>query len=1733
MADQLPVRFQQLFDLTQLGVAPTSIGFQTLSLQSEKYITVRDDSSVSIFDTSNPGPPQKRAVRVDSAMMHPTHSILSLKAQNLLQVHKIDGAQAERVASHQMTENVEFWKWISPTSIGIVTSTAVYHWNIESGNAPQLMFQRLPNLAAHQIINYQVNHDMTWMALVGIQQSGDRIIGHTQLYSAEKSVSQPLDACAASFGTRTAPGQPKPVTIFCFASRQTRENGTMFITEVGGSTGAQKVQVPVFFPDNTPNDFPLSVEISARYSVVYLITKEGYFHLYDSETGKRIILNQISADTLFISAPSTSNGGIITINKKGQVMSLTVNENTIIPYISNTMKDLTLAISLASRANLPGAESLFQQQFQQLIQTGQYAAAAKVAAESPKGVLRTAATLNLLKSLPGSGQSSPLLTYFTVLLEKGKLNEQETAELAIPLLQQGRKEHVETWLKDDKLFCSESFGDVLRPIDPRLALLVYERAKVHHKVVAMLAETGQYDLLIAYSKRENYTPNWMQLLQAIIARNPAAASAFAKMLITFEGGPLMDPNAAVDAFMINNNVMEVTSLLLDVLNKDNPAQANLQTRLLEINLKLAPRVADAIFQNKKFTHYDRARIAAAAEQAGLIHRAIEHYENLSDVKRLLSTAKGLTTDFLVGYFANMNTKDTLELLRELLKSNLSQNLEGVVAVCVRKTPPPTNETTAEQFQPLQPVRLFEEFGSIQGTYLYLKQVVSLYKASKDVVFKFIEAAAKVGVSQDVEAACRAYEYDPLAVRELLKEIKLPDQLSLVIVCDKYGYVDDLTHYLVRNNMLQFVENYVQNINPMNTPVVVGALLDEGVDESKIKSIINAVGHLCPVDKLVEEVEKRNRLKLLRPWLEARFNEGNREPSTHNALAKILIITNDERREQFLLTNQYYDSAVVGKFCEQNEPDLALVAYKRGGLHLDVINVTNQASMFKQQARYLVELQSPELWAHVLNETNPYRRQLIDNVVQNVLPETQNPTVVSNTVKAFMDADLPNELIELLDRIVLESSNTEFSKNKKLQNLLILTAIKSAPTRVMDYVNRLNEYDGEGIATVALQKGLLEEAFTMYKKLKKNLEAITVLVDNLKNLQRAQDFATKINEPAVWSKLGRAQLQEKKVADSIDSFLKADDPESFYLVIQTAKEAAEFDPLVKYLRMARKLKKEKIDTELAFALAHTNKLAEMEDFITSPNVAKIQEVADSCFNQGLYEAARICYSSVNNYKRLASTLIKLGQYGPAVEAARKAANIDTWKEVNKACVDAGEIRLAQVCGLNIIVYGEELDEIVQHYEVRGKVDELISLIESGLGLERAHQGMFTALAQLYSNYKPEKLKEHLNLFISRINIGKVCNTCRDNQQWNSLAYLFSHDNEHDKAIKVMMEHSVDAWDDVQFKDFISKVKNHDLYYDAIQFYLEQHPRRILDLLNVIREKVDPVRVVDRMKKLGSVPLIKGYLVSVQEKNLAPVNETLNQIYIEEEDFVALKDSIDSYDNFDSIALANSLEKSQSLEFRRIAAHLYASNKRFKQSIDLSKKDKLYQDAMKSASLSKDKEIAEELLRYFVEINSPHSFAACLYVCYDLIRPDVALELAWKNNLVDFVMPFIIQTFREYTTKIDSLSAAMRPPAAGDSPLPPYMMTPPPHGMAGPHFPPAGVHPPHMMTPPPPGMVPPGMAPPGMPPPGMMPPGMAPPGMHPPHMMTPPSQGPPQKHQGLQPPPKGSNFDPNDFSAFGDM
>ncbi|KAK4240826.1 hypothetical protein C8A03DRAFT_31102 [Achaetomium macrosporum] len=1623
MAPALPIKFQELFQLSSLGVNQTAITFNTCTLESDSFVCLRDKKDeasspeVLIVDLKNANNVIRRPIKADSAIMHWTRQVIALKAQlRTLQIFDLE--QKQKLKSTTMSEDVTFWKWISESTLGLVTENAIYHWNVfdPSQAAPVKVFDRNTNLQGNQIINYRTSADGKWMVVVGISPQQGRVVGAMQLYSKDRGISQAIEGHAAAFGTIRLDGAPEDTKLFTFAVR-TAVGAKLHIVEVDHpetNPAFPKKAVDVFFPPEAANDFPVALQISQKYGIIYLITKYGFIHLYDLETATCIFMNRISGETIFTACGDKESTGVLGINRKGQVLFVSADENTIVPYVLES-HGTELALKLASRAGLPGADNLYQQRFEQLFANGNYQEAAKVAANSPRGFLRTPLTIERFKRLPQQpGQMSHILQYFGMLLDKGSLNQHETIELAQPVLAQNRKQLLQKWLAENKLECSEQLGDMVRPHDMTMALAIYLKANVPHKVVAGFAETGQFDKILPYCAQAGYQPDFVQLLQHIVRVNPEKGAEFATSLANHEGGSLVDLERVVDIFQSQGMVQQATAFLLDALKDNKPEHGHLQTRLLEMNLINAPQVADAILGNDMFSYFDKARIASLCEQAGLLQRALDLYEDPAAVKRVIVNIPGMPNfnpDWLVEYFGRLSVEQSIDCLDAMMKHNIRQNLQSVVQIAIKY---------AELLGAQRLIDLFEKYKTAEGLYYFLGSIVNVSE-DPEVVFKYIEAATKMGQIREVERICRDNSvFNPEKVKNFLKEAKLSEMLPLMIVCDRFNFVHDLVLYLYQHQQFKSIEIYVQQVNPSRTPGVIGGLLDVDCDESIIKNLLATVNPVSiPIDELVREVETRNRLKLLLPFLEATLAAGNQQQAVYNALAKIYIDSNNNP-EKFLKENDQYDTLTVGKYCEKRDPNLAYIAYRKGQNDLELVNITNENAMYKAQARYLLERADRELWMFVLSENNLHRRSVVDQVISTAVPESTDPAKVSEAVACFLAADLPAELIELLEKIVLEPS--PFSDNQNLQNLLMFTAAKADKARVMDYIHRLDNFSADEIANVCIEVGLFEEAFEVYKKIDNKEAAVNVLVEHVVSIDRAQAYAEEVDIPQVWSKVAKAQLDGLRVSDSIDSYIRAEDPKNYEEVIEIAVAAGKNEELIKYLRMARKtLREPAIDTALAFCYARLDQLAELEDFLRATNVANVEESGDKAYAEGLFEAAKIFYTSISNWAKLATTLVHLEDYQAAVDCARKANNIKVWKEVHEACVGKKEFRLAQICGLNLIVDAEQLQALVKQYERNGYFDELINLLEQGLGLERAHMGMFTELGIALSKYHPERLMEHLKLFWSRMNLPKMIRACEEANLWPELVFCYYHYDEFDNAALAVMERPENSWEHQQFKEITVKVANLEIYYKAINFYLEQHPSLLTDLLQVLTPRIDVNRVVRMFQKSDNLPLIKPFLLSVQSQNKRTVNDAINDLLIEEEDYKTLRDSVEHYDNYDAVDLAGRLEKHDLVFFRQIAASIYRKNKRWEKSINLSKQDKLWKDAIETAAISGKPDVVEELLRYFVDIGNRECYVGMLYACYDLIRPDLVLELSWRNGLNDFTMPYMINLLCQQTKELAALKA----------------------------------------------------------------------------------------------------------------
>jgi len=106
-------------------------------MESDKFICIREtgaNNSVVIVDMASPTTPMRRPITAESALMNPSSKVIALKATvpavagDSLQIFNLE--LKSKMKSFQITQPVVFWKWITPSKLGLVTATSVYHWDM-------------------------------------------------------------------------------------------------------------------------------------------------------------------------------------------------------------------------------------------------------------------------------------------------------------------------------------------------------------------------------------------------------------------------------------------------------------------------------------------------------------------------------------------------------------------------------------------------------------------------------------------------------------------------------------------------------------------------------------------------------------------------------------------------------------------------------------------------------------------------------------------------------------------------------------------------------------------------------------------------------------------------------------------------------------------------------------------------------------------------------------------------------------------------------------------------------------------------------------------------------------------------------------------------------------------------------------------------------------------------------------------------------------------------------------------------------------------------------------------------------------------------------------------------------------------------------------------------------------------------------------------------------------------
>ncbi|KAK7087962.1 clathrin heavy chain 2-like [Littorina saxatilis] len=346
-----PITINELVQLAHIGIPKEQVTWSRVTLTSDKWISVRHDNredlgnrraTVTVLSPKEGTISYAGQTSADSVLMNPTQPIIALKAGFRFEVFNLDTKML--IGRTHLHEPVSYWTWLNSDIVAIVTDTAVFHWDLWQGDCPpERVFSRHHRLAFSEIVSYKADPSIKWLAITGLIPEDERISGVTQLYSVDEDITQCISAHAVCFSLYHFAENPRPSTVFCVSSRETQDQGKVHVIELGpykaGNFAPRNVYDHIHFLDDMERyDFPISLQVSTEYGLLFVVTKYGYLYMCDMETAMCLCCTRISVDVIFASTLNTDTQGILGITRGGQVLTVDLKKDGFISYLRETTK---------------------------------------------------------------------------------------------------------------------------------------------------------------------------------------------------------------------------------------------------------------------------------------------------------------------------------------------------------------------------------------------------------------------------------------------------------------------------------------------------------------------------------------------------------------------------------------------------------------------------------------------------------------------------------------------------------------------------------------------------------------------------------------------------------------------------------------------------------------------------------------------------------------------------------------------------------------------------------------------------------------------------------------------------------------------------------------------------------------------------------------------------------------------------------------------------------------------------------------------------------------------------------------------------------------------------------------------------------------------------------------------------------------------------------------------------
>ena len=136
---QHPIVLSEVLDLPSLGISADAIKFGSTTMESNNFIVscemVDGKQTVCMIDMKDGNKISRKPISAEAAIMNPVSKVLALRAGTQLQIFNLD--LRAKMKSHNMSEPLIHWCWVSPNLIALITQSGVYHWSLEGDSTTQ------------------------------------------------------------------------------------------------------------------------------------------------------------------------------------------------------------------------------------------------------------------------------------------------------------------------------------------------------------------------------------------------------------------------------------------------------------------------------------------------------------------------------------------------------------------------------------------------------------------------------------------------------------------------------------------------------------------------------------------------------------------------------------------------------------------------------------------------------------------------------------------------------------------------------------------------------------------------------------------------------------------------------------------------------------------------------------------------------------------------------------------------------------------------------------------------------------------------------------------------------------------------------------------------------------------------------------------------------------------------------------------------------------------------------------------------------------------------------------------------------------------------------------------------------------------------------------------------------------------------------------------------------------